>query len=459
MTEVESKLRTLRQMLMDKTSQEAFKMTYFDLLKQHQYFNTFLQHNNEYYRKKFDDKGREPNYKCLICRYYGLAPNGSGNPNPSAGANMSKLVANNNNISDIWEALKQFGYAKRGSQGVKFKEFDESIQKCADVIVRLANHRMDSISPGQVPPNLFEDLKLLYDELKVVPSGKPKLVYVSKTMFFLLPDLVMPVDNAIVLRFLRSELPRGKKEFDLFKEIFKKYVQLAHHIGLKQHNGDGNWWNWSVPKRIDNAMIGFREIFNNDTIERIICQNMGTLLSHLSISPSSGPIAIKTAASSPRGIGSSVNDKRLQHRYPGQPLSGAPLSSEEDAEKMRASKQKPMTTQSTHSEHYPEMAEDVVRNGHVRQPFSKSALYEAIRSRYQNQNINKDSVLPSDWAANTESACEKIDGAEKQKPFLFCTNNKSSPKNKWQYRLYNPGSDGEWRFSKRAGDMVKWPKA
>jgi len=95
----------------------------------------------------------------------------------------------------------------------------------------------------------------------------------------------MPVDGASVLRFLRKGSVPTKigKQFELFKEIFCKYIELTSQLKLNPDNGDGNWWNISVPKRIDNAIGGFWKIFGNDNIERITCDHIDMLLKYLGI--------------------------------------------------------------------------------------------------------------------------------------------------------------------------------
>lgn len=338
-------------------------MTYWDLLGQAQYFNRFLAEFNIYYRNQVDGKGKESNYKALICRYYNLRPDGSGNP--SAGANVTGLIDDNAHISNVWESLIEFGYNTYRPQSERISpcKFKESIQEHRDVIIRLASYRMDCISPNAVPQQLLEDLKYLFDRLEVVLKGKSKLVYVSKTLHFLLPDLVMPVDNEIVLPFLRKKKPPREKEFELFKEIFEKYIELAQHLGLKRNNGDGEWWNISVPKRIDNAMDGFRRIFNDDNKEHIICDHIDMLLSYFAASQSS--------QSSPRAKprGHQVQNRSMKQSLP-----------------------------------IPRKALEAAKKYFGKQPFSRSQLYKETEREYG--KINRDSFLTADWSVNEISGYE-----------------------------------------------------
>ena len=268
---------------MDSKSQEMFNMKYFDLLglKQGQYFNRFLRYFNSHYDSSA--QLREYNYGRLIQRYYRVDQGGMNYQGADANY-VAGLIDDNTHMANIYNSLQEFGYGKRGSESVSYSDFEASIRSHKNVITGLAGWTMDSITPNAVPQSLLDDLGLLYHELEVVPEGKPKLVWISKTLHFLLPSLVMPVDGEIVLSFLGEKMPQNEaKRFDLFKEIFHKYIGLAAHLGLKLDNGDGNWWNISVPKRIDNSIEGFWKIFNKGNRERIICGHIDVLLNYLNI--------------------------------------------------------------------------------------------------------------------------------------------------------------------------------
>lgn len=203
------------------------------------------------------------------------------------------MIGNEDHIKDIYESLRvEFKMGMRGAKLVSLEEFQKSIQDHMQVIVGLTEYKMDCIAPDAVPQSLLDDLKRLFYELKVVPpkekQGKPpeerpKLVAVSKTLHFLLPDLIMPIDRAIVLRFLRKKnIPSDTKDqYALLIEVFNKYLELTAKLGLKQSNGDDNWWNRSVPKRIDNAIAGFWKLFDDNNMEHIICGNIDMFLEYL----------------------------------------------------------------------------------------------------------------------------------------------------------------------------------
>ena len=242
-------------------------MRYFDLLYNRKYFDIFLDYFNRVYRQ------REKRYNQLINRYRNSAGQFAG------------LISDRTHIDEVYESLgKEFNCAMRGAKLVPPGEFWGSIQAHQQTIVALADHRMDGISPNAIPGAMLHDLKQLFQGLKIVPPNqKRKLVAVSKTLHFLLPDLVMPIDNAGVLRILEKwGIPEdAAKQYDLFIEVLNEYLNLTVKLGLKQNNSDGKWWNISVPKRIDNAIAGLWTIFSERHMRYLICNHTDMLLNYL----------------------------------------------------------------------------------------------------------------------------------------------------------------------------------
>ena len=88
---------------------------------------------------------------------------------------------------------------------------------------------------------------------------KRKIVGVSKTMHFLLPDLVMPVDGKYTMNafFGYNKLSKTvASEFDDMYSILQRFHDIAYKYKLSYNNCSVGGWNTSVPKLIDNAIIG-----------------------------------------------------------------------------------------------------------------------------------------------------------------------------------------------------------
>ena len=303
--------------------------TYFDLLRSRNYFDRLLKYyNSKYgkpipsaaqgapiygkqatvtvgvprgltagqYKKMIDHRvarqvryksgeDKEPHYRSLIKRCYVIGK-GTSTSSSITGGHVAALISNKTHIEDAYKSLdKEFYRDRRRAKLAPYSDFWTSIQTHKQRLVAVSQYGMDAINPGAVPGEVFEQLRALFHGLEVVPSSqKTKLVAVSKTLHFLLPDLVMPIDSK-VLRFLGKGdniSPQPEKQFESFKDVFNRYLELTAALGLKQSNGDGNWWNWSVPKRIDNTIMGFGDLFFNDeNVERIICGHMDMLLDYL----------------------------------------------------------------------------------------------------------------------------------------------------------------------------------
>lgn len=109
-------------------------------------------------------------------------------------------------------------------------------------------------------PQIKGMLKSVFERLETADQCS-QLVPNSKTLFHLLPDLIMPVDRAHVLKFFtgRSHFDQ-KKEIEYFIGIFKYYYQICkknfpqikgiYYKKRREHDS-------SIPKIIDNAVCGY----------------------------------------------------------------------------------------------------------------------------------------------------------------------------------------------------------
>ena len=159
---------------------------------------------------------------------------------------------------DIYKTLERWDMNSRRAKLVSFPEFSESLINLSSKIIGLANYSMELLDENDVrelKPRLGE----LFENLKVMKS-KSRIVGVSKTMHFLLPRLVMPVDGKFTLKFFfnyRPYRPLLSWEVGLFLDIFAAFSKFARHLGLTRQDEDPYSWNTTVPKIIDNAIIGF----------------------------------------------------------------------------------------------------------------------------------------------------------------------------------------------------------
>jgi hypothetical protein len=124
--------------------------------------------------------------------------------------------------------------------------------------------RMSSIASLEDDGGQAIQRKLIWllKTLKIMRS-KARIVGVSKTLHFLLPDLVMPIDNKYTLfyfkHFLNISVPTHNMnaECSTFSMIFSSMHRSIRLMGINENDVDGKGWNTSVPKLCDNAIIGF----------------------------------------------------------------------------------------------------------------------------------------------------------------------------------------------------------
>jgi len=85
-----------------------------------------------------------------------------------------------------------------------------------------------------------------------VMKSSGKLVSNSKTMHFIIPDLVMPMDPQNTLNFFFRNTGESKSRF---LTVFERSYQIAKAIDLGPFLDEE--WNLSKPKVIDNAIISY----------------------------------------------------------------------------------------------------------------------------------------------------------------------------------------------------------
>jgi len=168
------------------------------------------------------------------------------------------LLRNSNYISLAYQTLKDWNMDQRGAKLVGLSAFRNSILSYLEPLARLKEYRLELLNTSELGKVLLE-LKSLFVNLKVMQT-QARIVGASKTLHFLLPNLVMPIDRENILSFLylgSKYSVNPEREFRYFTEIFEEYRQLCHKLGLSITDVDRLGWNSSIPKMIDNALIGF----------------------------------------------------------------------------------------------------------------------------------------------------------------------------------------------------------
>lgn len=163
----------------------------------------------------------------------------------------------------IMKTLKAWNMDQRGAKLTTVENFKQSISlnNVKENLICLSKYKIFSISMGQIETEITGLLENVFLNLKVMES-KRRLVGISKALHFLLPNLVMPIDNKYTMNFF-SISTDVNRELTTFKNIFVETFNITKRLCLTQDDVDGKKWNTSVPKLIDNAIIGFNRYFND----------------------------------------------------------------------------------------------------------------------------------------------------------------------------------------------------
>lgn len=184
----------------------------------------------------------------------------------------------------IIETLKSWNMDQRVAKLTTVEKFKQSFSMnyVKEDIIKLSIYKLHSINKGQIEDEIIGLLKNVFINLTIMET-ESRMVGVSKTLHFLLPDLVMPMDRTYTMNFFYGNNKYSKdveKEFNVFKDIFIKTYDITRGLCLTQNEVDGKGWNTSVPKLIDNAIIGFDRYFK-DCVMQHFDEAAGIVLSTL----------------------------------------------------------------------------------------------------------------------------------------------------------------------------------
>ncbi|MEJ5226821.1 hypothetical protein [Thermodesulfovibrio sp.] len=105
----------------------------------------------------------------------------------------------------IMKTLEKWNMNQRGARLTTIDKFKDSIEKNAENLIKLSKLKLSQLNQSllnEIKPKLKE----IFSNLNVMET-KSKIVGVSKTLHFLLPDLVMPIDRKFTLNFFQINLP------------------------------------------------------------------------------------------------------------------------------------------------------------------------------------------------------------------------------------------------------------
>jgi hypothetical protein len=161
-------------------------------------------------------------------------------------------------IELIYVTLAAWNMNSRGAKLADWDTFRSSIVQHKRLFVELANHRIDRLSEKQLEDLLKSNIKKLFFNLTLVAEAKPRLVTYSKTIHFMLPKLLVPIDRKYTLNYFykHGNVPRSiERQFELFCEIQMEFRRFCAKVPLGQFRD--RIWNANIPKTMDNIIIGY----------------------------------------------------------------------------------------------------------------------------------------------------------------------------------------------------------
>ncbi len=160
-------------------------------------------------------------------------------------------------LKEIYLTLIDWGMNSRVAKLADENTFISSVQSYSHLIEKLRDLRIESLSVSELEDSL-SIIDKLFRCMELVAEGKPPLVTFSKTMHFLIPDLFTPMDRTYTMCFFFGSTTLNNKMYrvDTFKSLFMEFYEYSHNnYSLNNYLGDG--WNGSIPKIMDNIIIGY----------------------------------------------------------------------------------------------------------------------------------------------------------------------------------------------------------
>lgn len=180
------------------------------------------------------------------------------------GQYLYNLLLNKRKILDIYSdeylelaytTLISWNMNGRGAKLADIINFKNTIRENKADINFLNAYRIEKLDKQDIK-KILEILERLFNKLEIVKTKSP-LVTFSKTLHFLLPNLIVPIDRKYTASFFYNsdQIPQKEKQFKVFSELFEKFWEITQRYDL--NNYLDNNWNRTIPKVIDNMIIGY----------------------------------------------------------------------------------------------------------------------------------------------------------------------------------------------------------
>lgn len=173
------------------------------------------------------------------------------------------LAAGEEKIEMIYAMLVSWGMHRMGG-GAQMNDFDTFRKSMIKQDQKIAEIGKKTAEKGFS----YREMEDLFKSIEPMRSTK-KLVGHSKVLAHLFPDAVSPIDGEYTLQFVfgmgKKNLPSSFGEFEFFKQFHSELIAplIADEAFKKkcedwicQKSSKTNQWDTSLPKIIDNLIIG-----------------------------------------------------------------------------------------------------------------------------------------------------------------------------------------------------------
>jgi len=168
----------------------------------------------------------------------------------------------------IYTTLIAWNMNGRGARLNEFDEFKNTIRNNKPRINSLRGYKIEELDESDLR-YVLRNINILFKDLDLVGKTKnkkikSKLVTFSKTMHFLLPELIVPIDRKYTLNFFYNTTQldtddnpdkNNEKQIKVFNELFEIFHAFSREHDFKKYIDKE--WNRNIPKTIDNAVIGY----------------------------------------------------------------------------------------------------------------------------------------------------------------------------------------------------------
>jgi len=158
----------------------------------------------------------------------------------------------------LYATLTAWGLHRMGPKGAKLAPFDTfagSLRSHGGRLDVFYGLRIESVAPSDISA-LTDSLWEIMESLEV-SATESKIVAGSKTLHHILPDLVPPIDREHTGDFFLWQNQMQYRQREMFTDVFPRLVTLARAIVVRVDTYLGSGFNTSLPKVVDNAVMGF----------------------------------------------------------------------------------------------------------------------------------------------------------------------------------------------------------